>query len=70
MLKTKLLFPFGILTVRCCDYGSVCAQGYSMDPADCKVLMDDGVHGNPTHKGVVDAFRYGVLAVYAASVVA
>lgn len=30
-----------------------------MDPADCKVLMDDNVHGMPDHKGVIEGFRCG-----------
>lgn len=28
-----------------------------MEDTDCKVLMDDGVHGNPDHKGILSGFR-------------
>eukprot|EP00752_Nemacystus_decipiens_P011242 g9991.t1 len=36
----------------------ITSHGYSMEEADCKVLMDDDVHGAPTHKGIVEAFRW------------
>eukprot|EP00903_Cladosiphon_okamuranus_P007076 g6876.t1 len=36
----------------------IATHGYSMDETDCKVLMDDGVHGQPTHKGIVEGFRW------------
>ena len=28
-----------------------------MEEGDCKVLMDDGVHGNPDHAGILEGFR-------------
>ena len=33
-------------------------KGYKGDEANCRVLMDDGVHGNPDHKGVLDGIRW------------
>ncbi|CAB1101079.1 unnamed protein product [Ectocarpus sp. CCAP 1310/34] len=36
----------------------ITTHGYSMDPADCKVLMDDNVHDMPDRKGVIEGFRY------------
>ncbi|CAM9316885.1 unnamed protein product [Ectocarpus sp. 6 AP-2014] len=36
----------------------ITTHGYSMDPAACKVLMDDNVHGMPDHKGVIEGFRW------------
>lgn len=38
---------------------SLVVQGYSMDEASCKVLMDDNIHAQPDHKGIVNGFRYG-----------
>ena len=33
-------------------------QGYKGDAANCKVLMDDGVHGKPDYKGIIDGIRW------------
>lgn len=33
-------------------------QGYKGDEANCRMLMDDGEHMMPDHKGIMDGIRY------------
>lgn len=50
------LFGFGN---RCCVYAIYLTflQGYSVKGPDCKVLMDDDVHGQPDHSGILAGMR-------------
>lgn len=36
----------------------IATHGYTGDEANCKILMDDGVHGTPDHKGVIGGIRW------------
>lgn len=33
-------------------------QGYANEGPSCKILMDDGVHDNPDHDGIIGGIRY------------
>lgn len=46
----EILYKFDFLFSFC--------QGYKGDEANCKMLMDDGEHATPDHKGIMDGIRY------------
>lgn len=53
----KPLAADALKSVRVCHF-YWWQQGYKTDPQHCKVLMDDGTHGNPDHEGIINGFKW------------